>query len=89
MPAIYDVNLVTGARSILSGLGHGSGPALSHLMDLVVLPNGQIIAEGRHYEVGINELFRNHLSTGNRTIITSHSSNTEYERLALGYWATL
>ena len=88
-PAIYDVNLVTGARSILSGLGHGSGPALSHLMDLVVLPNGQIIAEGRHYEVGINELFRIDPSTGNRTIITSHSSNTEYERLALGYGGNL
>jgi hypothetical protein len=82
-PAIYDVDLLTGTRSVLSGLGHGSGPALSHIMDLVVLSNGQIIAEGRHYETGINELFRIDPVTGNRTIITMHSSDDEYERLAL------
>lgn len=84
-PAVYDVNLVTGARSILSGLGHGGGPDLSHLMDVVVLPNGQIIAEGRHYETGVNELFRIDPVTGDRTIISTDSfQDDEYERLALG-----
>src|SRR5262249_52544015 len=28
-PAVYDVDLATGARSILSGAGHGGGPSLS------------------------------------------------------------
>jgi hypothetical protein len=83
-PAVYDVDLVTGTRSILSGLGQGSGPALSHIMDLVVLPNGQIMAEGRHFETDVTELFRIDPITGDRTLVATHPSNNEYERLALG-----
>jgi hypothetical protein len=83
--ALYDVDLVSGTRSILSGLGHGSGPELSHVMDVVTLPNGYIIAEGRHYESDLNELFDVDPVTGNRTLISSGSfQDFEYERLALG-----
>ena len=84
-PAVYDIDLTTGARSILSGLGVGSGPALSHLLDVVVLPNGQIVAEGRLETPLTNQLFRIDPVTGNRTLISSGSyPNNEYERLALG-----
>ncbi len=88
-PAVYDVDLVTGTRSVLSGLGHGSGPALSHVMDVVVLPNGQVMAEGRHFETGVTELFRIDPVTGDRTIIATRSSGNEYERLALGLGGVL
>jgi len=85
-PAVYDVDLTTGARSILSGAGHGSGPPLSHIMDLAILPDGALVASGRDLDVNPNvtELIRIDPFNGNRTIIaTQPFAQSEYERLTL------
>ena len=83
---VYDVNLATGTRSILSDSGHGGGPAISYLLDVVTLPNGQIVSENRNLDAGTNDLIRIDPVTGNRTLISSGSNeaDNEYERLALG-----
>jgi hypothetical protein len=82
---IYDIDLATGARSIFSGPSRGAGPALSHIMDIVVLSSGQVIAEGRGTGPANNSLFSIDPATGNRTILTTESGfNSEYERITLG-----
>ena len=84
--ALYEINPFTGARSILSGMGQGSGPAFSNLLDVVALPNGQLIAEGRNFSVSpfVNELYRVDAVTGDRTVISTGAyPDNEYERLAL------
>jgi hypothetical protein len=85
--AVYVVDLNTGARSILSGAVNGTGPLLADIMDLVALPNGQIIVSDRNLDNSPN--FTNSLVsvdslTGNRTVISTGAyPNNEYERIAL------
>jgi hypothetical protein len=82
---IFDIDPTTGARTILSGPTRGAGPTLTNIMDLVVLPSGQIIVEGRSTSPPQNTLFSVDPTTGDRTAILSEPfPNFEYERMALG-----
>src|SRR6185369_5631223 len=43
--SILDIDLSTGARSLISGAGRGNGPTFPSCRDLLILPDGDILAD--------------------------------------------
>lgn len=86
--AVFKVDLATGSRTILSGIGIGSGPELGGVTDLVVMPNGSIVAVSiilGETEPGVASLIRIDPTNGNRSIIkTGPDLDFGYSRIALG-----
>lgn len=85
LEAVFDVDLQTGARTIISGPTRGTGQPLASVRDLVILPDGDIVTTDINFDNPQNgiysSLLRINRSTGNRTVIQSHSP--DYQRIAL------
>lgn len=85
--SVFDVDLATGNRFLVSGASRGTGPALPPVLDLVILQDESIIVSTRYFDSFpyTNSLFRIDPLTGNRTLIsTDNYGDWEYERIALG-----
>jgi hypothetical protein len=70
---IFAVDLVTGARTIISGYGVGSGPDLSQPRDLALDPAGGSLLVT---DVGSLALYSVDIASGARTVVSSASRGT-------------
>lgn len=86
--AIISVDLDTGTRSLVTGATRGDGPMLGDVHDVLVLPDGDIVASDINYDVGppfLSSLFRVDPLTGDRTVILSGSEiEDNFARISLG-----
>jgi len=69
-PTIMEVNRDTGARTLISGNGRGSGPALVIPNSVAVEASGDILVTDVSLVTGNPRLLRINPVTGNRTVLT-------------------
>ena len=70
IPQVVDVNPGTGARTVISGAGLGTGPALVMPNSVAVGPGGAILVTDIAPVTGNPRLLRIDPATGNRTVLT-------------------
>ncbi|MGE4608156.1 MAG: hypothetical protein AAEJ52_15565, partial [Myxococcota bacterium] len=64
--------LSTGDRNVISAGRIGTGPGISNVLGLALLPDGQLLAADSQ----LDAIFRIDLATGNRTIVSSNEIGT-------------
>jgi len=69
-PAVVEVNKSTGARTLISGRGRGTGPALQIPASIAVEAGGDILITDVSAITGNPQLLRIDPATGNRTVLT-------------------
>jgi hypothetical protein len=69
-PIVVQVNPHTGARTLISGDGTGSGPELADPYSVAVEASGDILVAAMDISTGNPELLRISPATGNRAIVT-------------------
>jgi hypothetical protein len=69
-PIVVEVNPRTGARTLISGDGTGSGPELSDQYSVAVEASGDILVGAFDIATGYPELLRISPATGNRALVT-------------------
>jgi hypothetical protein len=75
-PAVVEVNKSTGARTLISGNGRGSGPALQIPASMRVEASGDILVTDVDAATGIPQLLRIDPATGNRTVLTGNGAGS-------------
>src|SRR5262249_17351752 len=75
-PLVVEVNPRTGARTLISGDGTGSGPELSDPYTVAVEASGDILVGAMDIATGYPELLRISPATGNRALVTGDGAGS-------------
>jgi hypothetical protein len=75
-PDVVEVNPGTGARTLISGNGRGSGPALQIPASIRVEASGDILVTDVDAATGTPQLLRIDPATGNRMVLTGNGAGS-------------